>query len=146
MPYEASQLAISFVARKKKVLGLDGTSSIVFSGVKLLCDKGAYSDAGTLMQWFIEDGAGDDYKFHIETDSLKSNKNKYCDIQRLSDFLSSIPSNKALSFVEKIYGPVHVLILKNKKTQDSELVARLNLLEQIFAGIFETNKDWYNAL
>jgi len=64
--YEALQLMQSFIARKKKLLGRKETSAMVFYGAGLLVDNGAPADAGTLLVWFIEDGAGDDFNFHME--------------------------------------------------------------------------------
>src|SRR5688572_15382422 len=57
-PYEALQYVQSFVARKKKLVGQNVTSALVFRGVKLMVDNNASSSAGTLLCWFIEEGAG----------------------------------------------------------------------------------------
>ena len=141
-PYEASQLAISFVARKKKTLGLNGTSSTVFHAAKLLTSNNAGADAGILLKWFIEDGAGDDYIFRMEDGDLTANN--YCDIQRLLDLLSSSKRDAAATVVEQIYGPVHVAIVK-KNVRTSSLAKRLESLEKLMADLFEESKNWLSA-
>ena len=141
-PYEASQLAISFVARKKKSLGFNGTSATVFHAAKLLTDNNAAADAGILLKWFIEDGAGDDYIFHIEDGTLTANS--YCDIQRLLDLLSAAKRDAAAIVVEQIYGPLNVTKAK-KNVQSSVLSKRFESLEKLMADLFEESKNWLSA-
>jgi len=141
-PYEASQLAISFVARKKKTLGLNGTSATVFHAAKLLTSNNAGADAGILLKWFIEDGAGDDYIFRMEDGDITASN--YCDIQRLLDLLSSSKRDAAATVVEQIYGPVHVAIVK-KNVRTSSLAKRLESLEKLMADLFEESKNWLSA-
>lgn len=141
-PYEASQLAISFVARKKKSLGLNGTSATVFHAAKLLTSNNAAADAGILLKWFIEDGAGDDYIFHMEDGTLSANN--YCDIQRLLDLLTAAKRDAAAIVVEQIYGPVHVAKAK-KNVQSSALSKRFESLEKLMADLFEESKNWLSA-
>ena len=52
--YEALQYLQSFIARKSKSLGKDGTSDCVFHGATILMNRTAYDDAGTLLEWFID--------------------------------------------------------------------------------------------
>ena len=141
-PYEASQLAISFVARKKKTLGLNGTSATVFHAAKLLTSNNAGADAGILLKWFIEDGAGDDYIFRMEDGDV--NASSYCDIQRLLDLLSSAKRDAAAIVVEQIYGPVHVAVVK-KNVKSSSLRKRLESLEKLMSDLFEESKNWLSA-
>lgn len=139
--YEASQLAISFVARKKKAFGHSGASALVFEAARLLIENGAAADAGTLLEWFIEDGAGEGYKFHMEEGQLTGDK--YCDLDRLSQLLAGLTPELASPVVEKIYGPVHLGILKKKLS--GGLAQRLELLERNWATLFEVTKNWYSA-
>lgn len=122
--------------------GHEGTSTLVFFGARLLCDKNAHTDAGTLLLWFIEHGAGDDYKFHFEEGAITSGK--YCDIQRLSDLLNTLEPTKASAIVDKIYSPLHFVSVK-KSISKGDLAKRIESLEATFANIFEIKKDWYNA-
>lgn len=139
--YEASQLAISFIARKKKTLGPSGVSSSVFEAARLLIDNSASADAGTLLEWFIEDGAGEGFKFHVEEGQLTGDK--YCDLDRLGKLLAGLAPELASPVVEKIYGPVHLAVLKKKVT--GGLAQRLEQLERSWATLFETTKNWYAA-
>eukprot|EP01031_Cornospumella_fuschlensis_P041792 gene41792-51014_t len=77
--YEALQYVQSFVARKKKALGPAGTSKAVFHGVKCLIKAASGVDeaaiattAGSLLRWFIEDGAGKDFSFHMHSEQVNS--------------------------------------------------------------------------
>lgn len=142
-PYEASQLAISFIARKRKILGHNGCSLLVFHGCGILISKGASADAGTLLEWYIEDGAGDEYKFHIEEKEL-NNKN-YCDLQRLSDLTSKLAPEVASPCVEKIYGPIHLALIKKNYTKGSSLRKRVKSLELGWLTMFQATKNWYSA-
>ena len=95
-----------------------------------------------MLLWFIEHGAGDDYKFHFEEGAIESGK--YCDIQRLSELLNTVEPVKASAIVDKIYSPLHFVSVK-KNISKGDLAKRLENLEGIFANIFEIKKDWYNA-
>ena len=143
--YEALQYIQSFIARKKKIVGRKETSAMVFFGAKLLIDNDAAPDAGTLLAWFIEDGAGDDFLFVLEDREL-NDTDIYCDTQKLTEVLQALPSAKSSSIVTKVYGPIHKAILSKKNIQkDGSLSKRLNRLEEIFASIFEEKKDWLSA-
>jgi hypothetical protein len=141
-PYEASQIAISFIARKRKILGHNGCSLLVFHGCSILISKGASADAGTLLEWFIEDGAGDEYKFHIEEKDL-NNKN-YCDLQRLSELTSNLSPEVASPCVEKIYGPIHLALIKKNSTKGS-LGKRVKSLELGWLTMFQATNNWHSA-
>ncbi len=55
--YEASQLCMSYIARKKDTLGKKGISDLIFHIAGYFCTNNGHSDAGTIIQWYIEDGA-----------------------------------------------------------------------------------------
>lgn len=144
-PYEALQLAESYVARKKKILGRSKTSSLVFSGCTTLLENSANADAGTLLAWFIEDGAGDDYFFKFGDDSQGSEES-YCDVQRLNDLLGGLSPADAYPVVEKVYGPIHKAIVKKNLDKGSRsLVRKLEILENLCIDIFEATKNWFSA-
>ena len=143
-PYEAQNYVQSFLARKKKNLGQNQTSQLVFLGVKLILEYGAGNDAGSLLVWFLEDGAGVDYYFNYE-DSATFADDKYCDSQRLLDLLAKFPADKLSTFVEKIYGPLHIFSSKKNVAKNGALAGRLIKLEEIFADVFEVAKKWNHA-
>ena len=62
-PYEAIMVAESFIARKKKTIGRDVTSELVFYGAKVLIKGNAAAEAGTLIAWYMELGAGNNYNY-----------------------------------------------------------------------------------
>jgi hypothetical protein len=141
-PYEAFQLGESFIARKHKALGKDMTSQLVFHGCKILIESGASGEAGSLLAWFIEQGAGDDYYFNLNN-SEANGPEFYCDSIRLTDLLSSLTPVQAHPVVEKVYGPIHKMMLK--KTVTGALAGRMNQLELRWVDIFESCKNWSNA-
>ena len=98
---------------------------------------------GALLKWFIEDGAGLEYMFHLHPEMV--NNAHYCDIENLFNFLSTIDTTIAGPIVEAIYNPLHVVIAKTKVKKTSPLAKRINKLEILFAAIFFANKKWLNA-
>jgi hypothetical protein len=142
-PYEAFQLAMSFVARKRKTFGKSKTSALVFHACKILLQHNASSDAVSLLAWFIEDGAGEDYFFKLEEGDLSGDN--YCDSQRLIELLASFPYTTTFQLVEKIYGPIHKLALKKRVGKSGSLADRLHTLELTWINIFEANKSWHVA-
>ena len=73
--YEALQYLQSFIARKAKSLGKEGTSDCVFHGATILMTRNAYDDAGTLLEWFID---SDDFNtLGKDLDRLLDFLNKY---------------------------------------------------------------------
>lgn len=142
LPYEASQLAISFVARKRKNLAPIVVSNLVFAGATLLIDSGYPSDAGTLVKWFIEDKAIEGNSFHVEDNEISNGK--YCDIKHITDLFNDTKVSLPL-LAEKIYAPIHKAIHKVNVKVDTPLHKRLELLELKFALAFESNKSWYLA-
>ena len=135
--YEALNYAQSFVARKRKHLGKNATSALVFFGTRLLVDNGAASDAGTLLAWYIEDGAGDDFLFHLEDRALVD-KDLYCDVQRISDLLVGLTLAQTSPIVSKIHGPVHkAILIKKKIKKNGPLSKRLEIFDNKCADTFE---------
>lgn len=134
-PYEALQLAESFIARKKKSVGRDETSSLVFHGAKLLVDGNASADAGSLLAWYIEDGAGDDYYFRLKDD-----------LPLLAALIGSLPPEKSYPILQKIYGPIHKIILKQDVKTLQTLSSHLNSMELNWIDIFIAAKDWNTSV
>lgn len=154
--YEALQYVQSFIARKKKILGVRGTSTAVFLSAKTLLSGVNYDSAesttasltlaataGTLLKWFIEEGAGLDYQFRLYPDQL--NSVQYCDVQNLQEFLSALDIRTAGPVVDAIYNPLHVLVAKSKVKKHSHLSQRITKLEVFFAGVLQNSKRWLSA-
>lgn len=141
--YEALQYIQSYVARKKKSVGQNMTSQMVYRGAKLLILNGASLEAGTLLVWFIENGAGVDYLFNMEKGDVTADN--YCDIQRLQQLIDEVTVDQGAQFVEKVYGPLHILAAKKNVDVSSPLGQRLLKLEETFANVFEGSKRWNNA-
>lgn len=151
--YEALQYVQSFVARKKKTLGSAGTSRAVFLGVKLLVgqigtakcadDAAMASTAGALLKWFIEDGAGRDYSFHLHPE--QTHADQYCDIQHLLTLLEPLDVKISGPIVDTIYNPLHMLLAKSKFKRNSPLYKRLSKLELLFADVLLRYKKWLSA-
>ena len=136
--YEALQYNQSFIARKKKILGTDHTSTAVFCGAALLAKNKAASSAGVLLKWFIEEGAGLDYPFKLRNDG-------YCDVERLINFLKPLPVSDAAAIADVIYNPFHLLVAKASVPANSRLSTRINDLEIFFAGILLSSHKWLSA-
>ena len=132
-PYEALQYVQSYVARKKKALGQATTSTVVFHGANELIVSGASSSAGTLLKWFIEDGAGADFSFLLSMDEL--NSSNYCDVQKVIDLLTALTSEQAFPIIDIIYDPLHLLAAKTKGKKPASVIARLDQFEALSARI-----------
>lgn len=150
--YEALQYVQSFVARKKKTLGPAGTSRAVFHAAKLLITSKGGNDvdeaamasaAGTLLKWFIEDGAGKDYSFHLHPE--QTHADQYCDIQHCLTLLEPIDVKFSGPIVDTIYNPLHMLLAKAKVKRNSPLQKRLNKLDILFADVLLRHKKWLGA-
>lgn len=147
--YEALQYVQSFVARKKKILGVRGVSQAVFLGARLLANdtsaeaSAAGGAAGNLVKWLIEEGAGADHPFHVHADNL--NSSNYCDLQNLLDLLTALPASRSGSLVSVVYNPFHLLLTKRKIKRHSALALRINKLENAFAGVFLASKNFHQA-
>jgi hypothetical protein len=144
-PYEALQYVQSFIARKKKNLGgPKNTSAVVFHGAKTLISKNGSSSAGTLLKWFIENGAGADHSFKMYTGE-KLSKSDYCDIQRTIDLLQQFTSEQGFPVVLGIYNPLHVMVAKSKVARTTEFTARMVTFETLCAKIYEDSERFYSA-
>jgi hypothetical protein len=153
--YETLQYVQSFVARKKKNLGNAGTSKAIFHAVKLLIgqaskrpagtvDEAAMaSTAGSLLKWFIEDGAGRDHSFHMHAE--QTNSDNYCDVQNVLHLLEHLDVKYAGPIVDTIYNPLHVVLAKSKIKRNSPLQKRLHKLEIVFADVLLRHKKWLGA-
>jgi hypothetical protein len=131
--YEALQYLQSFIARKSKSLGKDGTSDCVFHGATILMNRTAYDDAGTLLEWFID---SDDFN------TLDK------DLDRLLDFLKKYQPNQTEPVVQRINGPIHQKVFTTASTSTStstSLREKLRKLDASFADIFENTCKWHNA-
>jgi hypothetical protein len=140
-PYEALQLAESFIARKKKTLGRLLTSELLFHGCKVLVKGNASSSAGTLLQWYIEDGAGEDYYLRL----LPNSEDNCTDLPLLEDFFKTIPAKDALPILEKIYVPFHRLaqkLLDPIKSKHVSILNQLQALEMKWVEIYLANQHY----
>jgi len=143
--YEASQLCMSYIARKKDTLGKKGISDLIFHIAGYFCTNNGHSDAGTIIQWYIEDGASRDHKFTFPNGEITAESP--CDIKKLTDLLVSLKPVDAAGIVNKVCGPVHMTVLKetSKTGVSAPLASRMELLERNFAKIFEASLNWFNA-
>ena len=143
--YGALQYLQSFVARKKKSIGLDMTSQVIFHGASLLIARGDAADAGHALVWFIESAD----LFHLEGQNEKGQKNEYCDIQRLLHLLGKFTSAQSCGCVSVLYDPLHVVVLKSRltmgKSADSAVSRRMHTFDEMCANIFEESEQWRNA-
>lgn len=126
-----------------QVLGQMNTSSFVFHGATLLANNNAASSAAILLTWFIEDGAGVEYKFKLQSNPLDASN--YCDVQRLIDFLSKLDSIKAAPIADQIFNPIHIVIAQKRVEKDSALSKRVRSLEASLAKTCEASKKWLFA-
>ena len=143
-PYEALQYVQSYVARKKKLLGANNTSQIVFHGANRLVKANASSSAGTLLKWYIEEGAGTDYTFQIDA----SNKdNSFSDLQRLISLIEPLSSHEAFPIIDSIYSPLHLLVVQHQKHTPSinSSSSLLKRLEELYAKIFLDSHKFYHS-
>ena len=145
LPYEALQYVQSFVARKKRHISSDITSQLVFLGARKLIETDSAADAGTLLLWFIEGGAGEEHPFLVEPRELDSDNSLYCDIDRLYRLIKKLESAKSVLLCEKIYLPLSKITSRIKPPRHSSLQERLTLLEDLFADVFEENSRWLLA-
>ena len=145
LPYEALQYLQSFVARKKRHISSDTTSQLVFLGARRLIDTDSAADAGTLLLWFIEGGAGEEHPFHVEAKELEDDAALYCDVDRLYRLIKKLDAAKSVLLCEKIYLPLAKITSRMKPPRHSSLQERLTLLEDLFADVFEENSRWLLA-
>jgi len=142
-PYEALQYVQSFVARKKKALGQDLTSKVVFHGAKQLVLSGASSSAGTLLKWYLEEGAGVEYSFRLSAEVLTAGT--YCDVQRLIDIITPLTSDQAYPIIDIVYDPLHLFVAKLELAKSAIITSRLDHFEALCAKTFLDAGVFYGA-
>jgi hypothetical protein len=145
--YEALQYVQSFIARKKKIMGSEGVSSAVFTGAKLLLQASSIDPSvrgnvtGSLLKWFIEEGAGADHPFRL----LDTNGNAPCDTANLLELVHGLNDVSAGTLVSIIYNPIHLLLTRRKIKAKSSLEKRVKKLETFFANAFLNSKQFLAA-
>ena len=147
---EALAYAQAFIVRKRSSVGRKGTSELVFSAALVFADLLCIAEAGSLLEWFIDVGAGEGYQFFMEKHSHTSVLYAYCDIAHIYDFLDDIPTEAKYPIVKYIYQPLQHAIAQKRltvyvQTGNGPLFVRLSMLEQRFTQIFEESKDWLHA-
>lgn len=145
--YEALQYVQSFIARKKKIMGSEGVSSAVFTGARLLLQASSIDPAvrgnvtGSLLKWFIEEGAGADHPFRL----LDTNGNAPCDTANLLELVNGLNDVSAGTLVSMVYNPIHLLLARRKLKVKSLLQKRVKKLETFFANAFLNSKQFLAA-
>lgn len=132
--YEALQYVQSFVARKKKAMGRAFTSQVVFHGASQLVKFNAFSNGGSLIKWYIEDGAGAEHSFKINSNDVTTTD--YCDVKKVVDLLETIAPGNAFKFIDAIYGPLHLAVTKAKLGKEGPLAQRMEKFEELSAKAF----------
>jgi hypothetical protein len=145
LPYEALQYVQSFIARKKKHITANQSSELVFSGAKKLIESNSATDAGALLVWFIESGAGEGHEFHIEYKEIEDNNDLYCDVDRLYKTIRKLDNDRSVLIVEKIYQPLSKILSRAKLPKNSSLLDRITLIEDLFADVLESTAQWQLA-
>ena len=144
--YEALQYVQSFIARKKKTLGSNVASKLVFHGARRLIDYDASSYAGTLLLWFLDGGAGEENRFHVEIGEAIDDETNYCDVQRFSKLATESPSEKAALVIDAVYKPLmqHIESLGISSSAGA-IGERLRNLEDVCGSLLEVAKNWRTA-
>jgi hypothetical protein len=141
--YEALCFVQSYIARKKRTLGTDIVSQLVFLGAKLLLEGNASADAGTLLSWFIGGGAGDGNKFKFAEGATDSSN--YCDLERLGAlYTEKLPAKDIVTMNKTI---VKALSMKFgpflcAELQDEALVERIRVVQSAWLRAYEACSEW----
>jgi hypothetical protein len=109
----------------------------------LLSLSSSPTHTGVLITWFIEDGAGVEYKFKLQTSKL--NDDNYCDVKRLNEFLGGLGDEQAGPIVSQIFNPLHILFAQRRNDTKGDLAKRIKALEGTIAKVCETHKKWLFA-
>jgi hypothetical protein len=145
-PYEALQYVQSFIARKKKTLTREDSSTLVFLAAKLLIDAGSFNDTGALLVWFMETGAGEDLRFHLSTGPDQS----YCDLDRLLDLIKDLDAASSAPIINKIASAIGQLIgsIPSSTPQEKRVSLHANMMkfEDLCANAFEYSGNYLGAL
>jgi hypothetical protein len=149
--YGALQYLQSFVARKRKQLGLDNTSIVVFHGAECLINNGHAQDAGNALQWYIQSQD----LFHLDVSvtsksTSTSSGSHYCDSLRLLNLFKKFQSNNTLhKCASVVYDPFHTVVVESKSTSgrnaNSEVTKRMKEFDEVCANVFENAGIWRSA-
>lgn len=140
--YEALQYVQSFIARKKKSIEPILVSEMVFHAARLLEDHNAAPYAGTLLLWYMEGGAGEENKFHVEKGSIDGS---FCDLERLTKLLADSTREKSAAILEVTQRNVIVLLEELPVTDEDSLGSRIQGLLDICSKLFEFSSNWKMA-
>ena len=142
--YGALQYLQSFVARKKKAIGIDYTSQAIFHGCALLIKRGNAEDAGHALSWYFD--AAD--LFHLSGHD-GNKKGEHCDAERLLELLNKFSSKQVVECVSVLYDPFHAAVLKSGMTTgrsaNSVVSARMHTFDEKCADIFEETETFRSA-
>lgn len=140
--YEALQYVQSFIARKKRSIIPETVSSMVFHAAKLLVDYDSAGYTGTLLLWFMDGGAGEGNRFHIEKEAATLGAGTYCDLARLTDFFGSVSQDKAAVILDVIQKQVLTLSGSLSTDYTTPSGKRVASFEEKCAELFEVNHNW----
>jgi len=142
--YGALQYLQSFVARKKKAIGVDATSQAIFHGCALLIARGDSEDAGHALSWYVDS----EDLFHVSGHNGNKNGN-HCDVERLLALLDKFSSKQMIGCVSVLYDPFHAAVLKSGmttgKNADSAVSKRMHTFDNKCANIFEDTESYRSA-
>jgi len=142
--YGALQYLQSFVARKKKTIGIDATSQAIFHGCALLIKRGDAEDAGHALSWYVE--AVD--LFHVSGHD-ENKKGTHCDVERLLELLNKFSSKQVVQCVSVLYDPLHAAVLKSGMTTgrntNSVVSQRMHTFDIKCADVFEETESFRSA-
>ncbi len=140
--YGALQYLQSFVARKRKQMGADNTSQIVFYGASCLVSNGNGHDAGNALKWFVESKD----LLHIDPAVKDSG---FCDTLRLVELFRKFQAKDLEPCASVIYDPFHKVVVESKMTVgvhiNSNVTKRMKEFDELCADIFEQTKVWRSA-
>jgi len=142
--YGALQYLQSFVARKKKAIGVDATSQAIFHGCSLLIARGDSEDAGHALSWYVD---AEDL-FHVSGHN-GNKKGTHCDVERLLALMNKFTSKQMVGCVSVLYDPFHAAVLKSGMTTgrntDSAVSQRMLTFDNKCADIFEDTESYRSA-
>ncbi len=141
--YGALQYLQSFVARKKKAVGVDAISQVIFYGCALLIERGDAEDAGNALVWYI----GNDDLLHLSNNT--KGEGQYCDTERVLALFQKFTSAQLVACASVLYDPLHQIILDSRLTTgtntDSAISQRMRAFDEICANVFEQTSVWRSA-
>jgi hypothetical protein len=134
--YEGLQYVQSLIARKKKLMSGDTASLLVFKGCEMLAKGNKAGYAGTLLEWFMNGGAGEDKSFHIQE------KDGYSDVVRLTDLLKKLPHSDGEEIIAPIYQMIEPKVYNMDKFSDKDKTA-VQAMRRAWVDAFEAGKNWF---